>query len=398
LLFSHKDNPLIKDFWIPWEEYVPYDDSNILELIVHYIKNPDEAKRIITNAKEKSKSIPASWGEFVWENINIAYKTDVSIQNRIKHAELMHLTVLKHCTATPFLYNYEYKTNFPENWRDLYFKRIDDALSFAINPNDRIAPLIEAARIAFLFKKFELTLKYLEELQKVLPDYAWIYYLLGRIYFERGENNQALLSLQKAVDCALKAPELLQQFVLPVIEDDNVCDGRRITNYIWQPVYNHNNEFQFKTLTHLALELTGVIYQHVGDINNSINSYIRAVEFVPIPDCIYKVNNLLIKSGEFGKLLQITEKGIEDSPYDSILILYKTYALIQLKQMRKACNVLNEHKKALRSFLGVRKIKIMRIVINLILPLLFFRVYPISKVIIEMISILKKKAGLTYLG
>jgi tetratricopeptide (TPR) repeat protein len=397
LLFSHENNQLIKDFWIPWEEYVPYNENNVLELITFYIKNPDKAKSIIDRAIEKSKSIASSWGDYVWENINIAYKTDVSVKERIKHIESVPLTSLHHSSATSLLYNYDYYTNFPSDWKEVYFKRIDTALSFATDQSERIAPLIEAARLSFLLKNTGLSIKYLNELQEILPDYAWIYYLRGRISFNKGQYDKALLSIQEAIKCGLRAPDLLQKFVLPLIEKGNPCDGRRITNYMWQPVYNHKNEFQVEALLHLSYELSGYIFQCTEKKAEAVISYTEAVNYVPIPDCIYKANDLLIRSMGFEKILDITGKGIENSPYDSLLVFYMVYALIRLNRRREAFNILNEHRKALKSFVGVKRIVIIRNAMTFIMILILFGKQPGSRIIIEMIRLLKKKLRITYL-
>ena len=257
--------------------------------------------------------------------------------------------------------------------------------------------MIEAARLAFLLKRFELSVKYLNELLEVLPDYAWIYYLYGRIFFEQNENDQAHFSLQKAMDCGLKAPELLQQFVLPVREKGNPCDNRRITSFMWQSVCNNNNKFQTTAFFHLAFELSGCIYQRIGEQKKAINAYIEAINYVPVPDCIYKVSPLLIQYKDYEKLSEITGKGIDNSPYDSILVLYQAYALLQLKQKRNAYKILNEHEIALRSFAGIRKIIFIRYSINIILLLLFSK-YIGSRIIIEIIRLLKKRSEFTYLG
>jgi tetratricopeptide (TPR) repeat protein len=397
LLFSHENNQLIKDFWIPWEEYVPYNENNVLELVTFYIKNPEKARSIIGRAKEKSKSIASSWGDYVWENINIAYKNDISVQKRIKYIKSVPLTALHHCSATALVYNYDYDTNFPADWKEVYFQRIDAALSFAEDQSARITPLIEAARLSFLLKKTTLSIKYLDELQEILPDYAWIYYLHGRICFNRGEYDKALLSIQKAIKCAQIAPEPLQKFVLPLIEKGNTCDGRRITDYMWQPVYNHSNEFQVEALLYLSYELSGYILQCTEEKKAASDSYTEAISYVPIPDCIYKANDLFIRSMEFEKLLDITGKGIENSPYDSLLVFYKAYALINLKRRHDAFNILNEHRKALKSFAGVRRIVIIRNVLAFVTILMLFGKQPGSKIIIEMIRLLKKKLRITYL-
>jgi tetratricopeptide (TPR) repeat protein len=397
LLFSHKDNTLIKDYWVPWEEYIPYDEENLTELITYYLNNPDLSKKIIQKAQKKIQPVPPGWGQYVWENLELAYNTDISIQDRIKYVESLPPSVLYYRTATPLLFNYDYKTNYPPDWKELYFKRIDSALTYSAKRDEKIEPLIEAGRVAFIVKEAELSLKYLKELQQILPDYAWTYYSEGRIYFGNDEYGLALESLQKAIGCAQKAPELLQKYVLPFIEKGNTCDCRRITDYMWQSVYNHKNEFQITALLHLTFELSGNIYQRINEPNQAINSYIEAINYVPVMDCIYRVNPLLINSGEFQKIIEITTKGIENSPYDSILILYLAYALIQLGQKRKTFKLLNEHKKSLRSFVNVRKTFLIRVSINLILFFLIFGKYPDSKIIIELIKNLKNKLGFTYL-
>ena len=147
----------------------------------------------------------------------------------------------------------------------------------------------------------------------------------------------------------------------------------------------------------MTYELSGDIYQ-CTERNKAIDSYIEAINYVPIPDCIYKANDLLIQSRNLKNYLDITGKGIENSPYDSILILYKAYALIQLRQRRNAFNILNEHRKALRSFIGVRKIVIVRNVISLIMIFMLFGKQPNSKIIGEMIKRLKKKSGFNILS
>ena len=397
LLFSHKDNKLISEFWIPWEEYIPYDDDNVIELISFYVNNNNEAKEIINKAAAKMKSSPANWGQLVWNNINLAFKTNVSIQKRINHCESMPSASLHYLSATPLLYNYEYNTNFPSNWKEVYFNRINNSLTDPVIQKTEIAPLIEASRTAFLLKKYELTVKYLDELQKVLPDYAWIYYFHGRIHYEHNELNLAILSIQKAIKCALDTPEYLQKFVLPVIEIGNPCDGRRITDYMWQSVKNHNNEFQVQAFLNLSYELLGDLYKRNKEKSKSIDSYIEAIKYVPISNCIYKLDSLLIEKKQYRMVLENTEKGIEDSPYDSILILYKSIALLQLNQKRQAYTILNDHKNALKSFIGVRKINITRRVIFFLSLALFFSKYLSSMIVIEFIKNLIKHMGFSYL-
>jgi len=397
LLFSHEENKILNDFWKPWEEYVPYNEDNLSELITYYFNNPDQAKSIIKKAQQKIQTVPVSWGEMVWDKIKLAYNTNVSTEARIRYNLSTPRSTLHYRSATPLLYNYNYNTNFPSNWKELYFERIDKAISTSENLENKISPLIEAARLAFLLKKSELSLQYLSDLQEILPDYAWIYYTYGRIYFDQDETDLALKSLQRAIECAIKAPELLMKYVLPVIEHGNPCDNRRITSYMWQSVLNHHNEFQVNTLLHLAFELSGFIYQRIGDPSKAINAYIQAIDYVPVPDCIHKLSPLLIQSREFEKLSEITEKGLENSPYDSILIFYRALSFIQLNKRQSAYRILNEHQKALKSFIGIRKKTRIRYAINIILPFILLNKYASLGFINSIIKSLKNHGGFTYL-
>jgi tetratricopeptide (TPR) repeat protein len=396
LLFSHKDNVLIRDFWTPWEEYIPYDDNNVFELVEYYIKNPEQSLKVISNAKKKIERVPASWGEFVWENINIAINTDVSIQERIRRNESTPVSVLHYRAATPLLFNYDYHTNFPSDWKEIYFERINSSISSTDILDNKIPPLIEALHMSFLLKRYEFTQKYLNELKQALPQYAWIYYFEARICFEHNDNNQSITLLQKSIDLGIKFPELLQQYVLPVIEKGNTCDQRRIINYMWESVYQHNNEYQVNALLYFACELKGDYYLRGGDKNSAISAYSEAVNYLPIPDCIYKLNTLLVEKKDFEKVLQITEKGIDDSPYDSIQILYRAHSLIKLKQKPIALAILKEHRKALNSFAGVRKLEKLQNLISILIPLSFLSSTLVSKILLELIRILKEKLTLEY--
>lgn len=392
LLFSHEDNTLNNDFWTPWEEYIPYNNNNLSELIAYYIHNPDKAKEIINATKQKIIAITASWGEMAWEKIQLAFKTNVSIEGRIAYNLSVPASILHYRSSTPLLYNYDYSTKFPSNWDEIYFERIDRAISAAGNDDLKIGPLTEASHLAFLLKKTEFAVTYLDSLHKIIPDYAWIYYLYGRIYFDRRETDKALVSVQKAILSGHKAPELLQKFVLPIIEKGNPCHGRRITDYMWQSAYNHNNEFQVKALLHLSHELAGDIYRRNNENKEAIASYIEAIGYLPIPKCIYKIYPLLIQAGEYIMLYDVTSKGLKDSPYDNILIFCHTYALIKLKRRREAYVVLTKHRRALHSFTEIRLFRYIRWFIYFLLPLVLVGKQPASLLISEFIKILMKKS------
>jgi tetratricopeptide (TPR) repeat protein len=365
LLFSHEDNTAMKSFWIPGEEYITYNDSNLYQQIVYYISNPEIAGEITGRTAKKIKSIPVSFGQYTLANIKEALNIEVNIQERIRRLNNLSKSDLNFRTATPFAYNYRYETCFPENWEALYFKRIDEAISSAGGSDDLVSPVIEAARIAFLTRNYELSTNYLIKLQKVLPDYAWIYYLLARIYFVKKDYNQALSSLEKAFDCGNKAPGLLQEYILPFIEKDLNCDGRRITDYIWQSVYNHKNEFQVRALFHLSADLCGDIYKNLNESENAKDAYYKAIGHIPVSDCVKKAAPLFIRLHDFKKLLEITEKGTEDSPFENRIVLYKAFALLQLGEKRNVFSVLRAHQKALKSFIATRKIKFLQKIIIL---------------------------------
>jgi len=397
LLLSNEENKVLSEFWKPWEEYVPYNENNLSDLITYYINNPDQAKKIIKNAQQKIQKIPVSWGEMVWDRVKLSHNSEASTDARIKYNLSTPASILHYRSATPLIYNYTYNANYPSNWRELYFERIDKAISTSENLETKIPPLIEACRLAFLLKRTELSLKYLSVLQEILPDYAWIYYFYGRIYFEREEIDQALKSLRKAEESAIKAPELLMKFVLPIIEKGNPCDNRRITSYMWQSIYKHKNEFQVNTLFYLVFELTGFIYERINDRPKAINAYIQAIENIPAPDCIQRLSPLLIQYQEFEKLAAITEQGLNDSPYDSLLIFYRALSVIRLKKRQLAYRVLDEHQKALKSFVRIRKKTIIRHAIKIILPFVLLGKYPSLNFINVIIKSLKNHGAITYL-
>jgi tetratricopeptide (TPR) repeat protein len=208
------------------------------------------------------------------------------------------------------------------------------------------------------------------------------------MYFDQNKPDEALLSLRKAIETAREAPELLQRFVLPVIEKGNSCDNRRITDYLWQSVYNHKNEYQVKALLHLANELSGDVHSFIGESDNAQNAYDEAISYLPLPGCIKKAAPFILKSLNFEKLLEITEEGLTNSPYDSILVLYKALALLKKKQTYLAINILKEHKNALKSFKDFHRIIRIRQSMKIIMISMYINKNISSKLILKIIRIL----------
>jgi hypothetical protein len=367
LLFSHESNYLTKEFWHPWDEFIPYNDKNVLELINHYLANPTEAKKVIDNASRRIKNVPISLGEFYWQQIELVYNTNINVKTRIERNGLMPLTDLYSRMATPFIYNYNYGTNYPLNWKDLYFERIDFALKSSSNAVSKITTLIEASRMAFLLQKYPLSEKYLSELEILIPQFGWINYLRGRIFFDQNKLEKSLHAIQRAIGDAILKPELFHKYFLPVIEEDNCCDARRITNLMWHSVYEDDNEFQVNSFFHLALELKGDIYRLTAENENAIKAYCDSISYIPISRCICKAAKLLIDLKDFEQLYEISVKGLDDSPYDSVLVLYQAYALMQLSQIKEAQSILADHREALKSFNNNRRLYLIQNLISILI-------------------------------
>ena len=385
LLFSHEDNNLVNHFWIPWEEYIPYNDNNLPDLIEYYLANPAEARLIIGNAHKKAKGIATSWGEMAWDKVSLAVREQISVNERINYNVKLPAALKHYRTATALLYNYDYGTNFPSDWVELYFERLNESMSSTSVSSEIISPLIEAARMAFLLQRDRQALQYLDRLIESLPDYAWSYYLSARIYFRNEDLDKALDLAKHAAGCGKDSPELLRDYLLPVIEKGNTCDGRRITNYMWQQRFNHKNEYQVEALLHLSYELAGDIYSGMHEDNMAIDSYITAISYLAIPRCVLKAGALLHKSGSYETLRDISKKGIDDSPYDIKVVLYNAYAHLKLGSYRDAFLVLNHFQKSLKNFPGVRKFIFLRVIIKTLSPLILLKVKAVTRLISALI-------------
>lgn len=391
LLFSHEKNPVIKEFWTPWEEYIPYNEENLAELTDYYIKNPVQALKVIKQANKKISTRPVTQGEAYYNQIRKVCQTATDIQERVKRCESISGSLLNYRSATTLIYNYNYNTNFPGDWKINYFKRINKAINEATVPEYKISPLIEASRMAFLLDEFALSDKYLADLELILPDYPWIWYIRSRQEFKRNNRDHAIALAKKGIDCSKNSPGLLQKYVLPVIEKNNKCDDRRIIDYIWQPVTGHNNEFQVKSFLYLSYEIIGDSYVDKGDIENAVNAYSDAVSYIPLSGCLCKLNRLLKQTGDYDKMAELTEKGIIDSPYESELVFYKAYALFNTGQYKQAIRLIKAHQQALKCFYGKKRIDFVRRSIRIMLIFRKFGKHVISMLIIFFLNILKIK-------
>jgi tetratricopeptide (TPR) repeat protein len=372
LLFSHENNPLMKEFWVEWKEYIPYNEENLLDLIRHYIGNPQKSEEIIKRMKEKFDITPSSFGKTILFHLNEAILEKIDINQRISRCNNLDKTDLYHRTTTCFYHNFNYSNfNFPINWVDIYFRRINKSIFLGGSDKKIISPLIEASRMSFLLKRYKDTLIYLEQLEQILPEYAWTYYLRGSIYFNQGNYGKALSFTQQAITLGLKTPSLLMEHVLPFVEKVNICDARRVTDYMWKTVYNHNNEYQVKALLYLSFELSGDIYLKMGLQKDSINSYLEATDILPISRCFYKLNSILMNMNQYEIIRNNMEKALNDSPYDSILYLYKFLVLNKSKEYDSAVNLIKRHLKSIKPFRGNRKILFFKIAFNILILVSF---------------------------
>lgn len=390
LLFSHKDNNAMKTFWVPGEEYIAYDENDLYDQLVYYVNHPDEAVEITARTGEKIKTLPVGFGQYTLENIMQAMNSDVDVSERTERIRKLPQGELAYMTATPLMYNYRYNTEYPFNWREIYFNRIDNAIASVTGRNSVILPLIEAARVSFLLGKFEICTGYLARLREIIPGYGWVYYLEGRILYLQKQYTRALEALATAIDCAARFPGLLQNYILPFVDKDLSCDGRRIADYLWQTVYNHGNEYQVRALLHYSHDLSGDILVQTGLPGDAKTAYFNAISFIPSPECITKAAPLFVQSREYDRILEMTESGTRDSPYNTLVVFYKAFALLCLRKVSRAINVLKEHRKALSCFKGIRRMRIIRGLTILISVVSLMSGKLGSKLVLKIIGVLNK--------
>jgi tetratricopeptide (TPR) repeat protein len=389
LLFSHQDNPVLKEFWVPWEDYIPYNEDNIHELLSYYLDHPELVKKITSGTYKKVKSIPSSMGQSYWEQINIVYNTNVDIVSRIKRNKQLSVSEINHRLSTPLLYNYNYNTAFPEEWKEIYFKRINVSLESSVEPDERIRSLIEAGKLSLLLNETKLCEKYLSGLEKLLPDYAWLWYLRARLSFIDQKYQDTLEYADRAISCCKKNPGLIKKYILPLNEHNNNCDGRRITDYLWQSALGHKNEFQEKALFFMCWDIKGDILSKQGSSSEAIFAYKEALSYVSIPDCADKLCELCVHSGDYDTINTVYSNAKKNIPYSSSLLLYEAYALLNQNKKKISVKLLREHRDSLRRFLGKRRLLFIKRSINILLIIQFLGKRTMGKSIIKIIEILK---------
>lgn len=354
LLFSHEDNKVIEQVWKPWEEYIPFNDSNLVDLIEYYATHESESERIIANSQKKLNENPISFGESILKQLNQALVGSNNLpSDRIKYLDSIDQTTLLHRLATPLYFNYHFSQySIPHNWKEVYFQRINNAIA-ANNGEDTqtiFPPLIEASRMAFFLGKYELAVEYIVKLKSIFPNYAWTYYMHGRIFFKQKEYQLAEENFEKAIGCGNNYPGLLAKYILPFAEEENVCDHRRVIDYLWQSSTNSSNELQVRALFNLCYSALGDLNLIKNDTDKAIKQFMMANSVLPIPTDFHKICKLYLETRQYAQLLEASTAGLIDSPYDHRLFIFKAIALLKLNKRNKARSLVNEKTKILRCF------------------------------------------------
>lgn len=399
LLFSYEKNERISEIWTPWKEYVPYNEGNIETLIMKYLDSPEISNAIIGNAKEKLGYLPYSWGSVILAQLKEAVATPVSIPSRIERIEVMPRSVYYHCLSTPYFYNYNYNVNFPINWKDNYFVKINKALSFESEPDSKIVILLDACRMSFVLEQYDKCLNYLEQLEEIKPSYAWIYYLRGRIQRHNKNWQEAIQSLYKAIAYGLQSPSEIKKYFLPYVEKNNTCDNRRLTNYLWHAVLKHGNEFQVNALMYMTYDQIGDILIIANKRGEAIENYQKAITILPVPGSIYKLNNLLYENNDYLNIIEAANLGLSENPYDTRLIIEKASALLAIGEIRECRKLLYDHQKSLKCF-KQKRMKYKRAILFILLFISILGIHT-AKILSNLISnplksLMDKKMGVIF--
>lgn len=352
LLFSNEENSLVSAYWTPWEEYIPYNEHNLVDLLSYYIYNPDKSQRIIENMHNKIKGLNVTMGGLIIERAKYVIGKEVDIQARIDRVEKLDKCTFYNCLATPLAYNYHYRTDYPDNWKKIYFSRINTAISQkdCQEKKARIKAVIEGARISFLLKDFEKSKKYISILKEEEPDYAWLYYLEGRIALKENNDKMSSTSFQESIKKCRDHPGLLTTYVLPYTEKENICDNRRIVGYIWKSNENKDIFTQESALLFTCYEQLGDYYYNSGIFETAEKYFLKAYKTIALYTIAKKLVKIKLRNKKYKEINIICKNLLENSPYAFNVLLYKCLALLQLKNNNVAKKEIKENIKAFKAF------------------------------------------------
>lgn len=394
LLFSFEGNSLISDIWSPWEEYVPFNFDNVIELIKIYLEDTHKTQMIIEKAERRFATMPQNAGEVSICRKKYAANLDVKVNERIKKVENEHPAKIAYAQATPLYFNYNYpQHSHPPNWRNLYYERIDRAISLmdGLDTETKVKIFIEASRFSFLVNDYDKSERYTRMLFEIEERYAWSYWILGEIKRIRdGNEARAVDFFEKALYFVSSNPELLEQYYLPFVEKGDVLDGRRLGSFLFEEEYPKITLPRREYLLYKIYKGFGDIHYGQGRIKDAITNYRLAVTHVKIPSCYHQLAKLMIRKKMYTDLTKELESGLEENPYDTLSTLYQFFALLKCKKAREAREKLNAHLKLLRCFSNRRTSNTIRILEKINSTEIFYLLLTVPIVFKILVMIQKK--------
>jgi len=329
LFFSYQSNRINGLVWKQDEEYISYDFSNVIGKLKYYLENPEESQAIINAAYMRYKVIPHELRHAEW-----TLSQDIDVQARIDRVDSMEASELAYIKATPLYFNYNYSGhNHPKNWRSVYFQRIDDAIDISERQagvkDTYIKALIEATRFAYLLNDIDLFEQYLNKTINVLPEYPWSYYMKATRISSESDIKSAIDYFNIAIERGIDSHELLDKYPLPFNRKGDVANGRMIGQYMWDATGTKVMCSQFECLMYKCYYGLGKLYESISVQDKAVESYIKASEFVLIPECVIALTRILMYRKEYSAAIDQLVRGLEENPYDipMNLTLARCYAL-----------------------------------------------------------------------
>ena len=227
-------------------------------------------------------------------------------------------------------------------------------------------------------------------MEKICPEYGWIYYLRARLNFSKENYIEAVKNLNKAINSFNNNKELVSEYILPFIERGNSLDGRRILDYMWESIYHHKNKFQQNVFFNAVFTLWGQCEYKLGNEEEAIKKYHDAIDEFATPKTGHLIYPLLLESNKFLMLKEIAQKVINDSPYDMISNLYLALSCLFLKDKKESKRIVFEYAKRINSFYNkskfFNKVRLKKYLVKLTLISLYFPKILTVTIIIKIIN------------
>ncbi|MFW5804199.1 MAG: hypothetical protein ACOCWG_03095, partial [bacterium] len=356
--FSHEENTLMSEFWTPFENYIPYNDKSINELIKHYLNNPKESTKVIESMRDKLKDIPSTFRGSIKAHLKEAIQINININERIERNKRLPISRFYHRLATGFYFYYFYnKMDLQLNWQDEYFTRIDKAInSKKEKENDILKSLIEATRFSFLLKNIRFEY-YIKKLIELFPEYAWSYYLYASWEYNRNNYVETINNCEAVFEKIEKHYQLLVDYPMPFTKNGDDIDIKRVTSHLWELVFENNKETDIEALQVMTYELIGDSFIKIGQKEKALKYYFNSADKINKPKLTHKVGNLLLEKSMFQSATHYLYSSLKSMPYDtgSQIMLFET--LIRRNKKRSGKILLKKHIHSLLAFRNSKKIK-----------------------------------------